>query len=74
MIAWDDKTNTWVKWEDDNITLLDWELEPETLNINGYEVPKPLNKINEGEDYFLVDLNSSKLYKHGGMGRFILSN
>ncbi len=60
-----DAIKGWQTWIDDNITLLDWKLEPETININGHEVPRPLDKINKGEDYYLIDLNSAKLYKHG---------
>ncbi len=54
----------WEIWVDDNITLLDWKLEPETININGHKVPKPITDKTQiiGNVYYVVATTQEHLH------------
>ncbi len=59
----------WTIWRDDNITLLGWKLEPETININGHKVHKPITDKNQIIDnvYYVVATPQENLYYAIGM-------
>lgn len=59
----------WQTWIDDGITLLDWKLEPETININGHEVPKPITDKDQiiGNVYYVVATTQEHLHYAIGM-------
>jgi hypothetical protein len=43
----------------DSICLLDWEVKPRTININGYEVPEPIRvKPSLGDKFYTVYLSA----------------
>jgi hypothetical protein len=49
----------------EDICLLDWEVKPRTININGYEVPEPIRVRPEaGEVYYVVRLPDSHITKY----------
>ena len=46
----------------EDICLLDWEVKPKTININGYEVPEPIRvRPRKGELYYIPYLTDSKV-------------
>ena len=58
----------------EDICLLDWEVKPRTININGYEVPEPLSNLVITERYYLPYLPDGNIYEFTFDNSIINSN
>jgi hypothetical protein len=57
-----------------SIALVDWEIKPKTININGYEVPEPLSNLVITERYYLPYLPDGNIYEFTFDNSIINSN